>query len=99
MITVSRLRGMSSTWVKVLERAMPVTMPGRAIGRIDEEGDRVAAEEALAADGERASVPRTSAIAVAITPAFERGEEALRARTSLLKAWVNQWVSSRAAAS
>ena len=32
--TVNRLRSIPSTWVKVVLRAMPVTIPGRAIGRI-----------------------------------------------------------------
>ena len=44
---------MPSTWVKVLLSATPVTIPGRAIGSIDEEGDRLAAEEAVAGDRER----------------------------------------------
>src|SRR6476469_5146949 len=33
-ITVKRLSGTSSTWVKVLLIATPVTIPGRAVGRI-----------------------------------------------------------------
>ena len=53
-ITVKQAeRSMPSTWVKVLLSATPVTIPGRAIGRIDEEGDRLAAEEAVARHGQR----------------------------------------------
>ena len=44
---------MPSTWVKVLLRATPVTMPGQGDRQDDQEGDRLAAEEAVAGDGQR----------------------------------------------
>ncbi len=62
---------MPKIWVKVEFSAMPVTIPGQRERQDHQERDRLAAEEAVAGDGERgASVPRISATAVASRPVF-----------------------------
>src|ERR1700761_1538701 len=91
MITVIRLSGMFSTWVKVLERAMPVTTPGRAIGRITRKEIVSRPKKRLRATAIAAIVPSNRAIAVAATPAFSEVRKASLA-PSLLNAWLNQWV-------
>src|SRR3954447_11341644 len=90
-ITVKRLSGTSRTWVKVLLIATPVTMPGRAIGRITRKEIVSRPKKRWRATASEASGPSTSAIAVANTPAFSEVKNASRA-ASFLNAWLNQWV-------
>src|SRR3982751_5860845 len=90
-ITVKRLRGTSRTWVKVLEMATPVTIPGRAIGRITRKEIVSRPKKRCRATASAARVPRTTAIEAATTPALIEVTKASRAASSL-KAWENQWV-------
>src|SRR6186997_50240 len=87
--TVKRLRGTSSTWVKVLEIATPVTIPGRAIGRITRKEIVSRPKKRWRATAIAARVPRARALAAA--PAFSEVKKASRAASSL-NAWLNQWV-------
>ncbi len=88
-ITVSRLSGMPSTWVKVLLRATPVTIPGRAIGRITRKEIVSRPKKRWRATASEARVPSRSAIAVATTPALIEVRSDSRA-DSLSKALRNQ---------
>jgi hypothetical protein len=90
-ITVKRLSGTSRTWVKVLEIATPVTIPGRAIGRITKKEIVSRPKKRCRATASEARVPRTRAIAVAAIPALIEVKKASRAASSL-NAWLNQWV-------
>src|SRR3954447_3851776 len=90
-MTVKRLSGTSRTWVKVLLIATPVTIPGRAIGRITRKLIVSRPKKRWRATASEASVPRTRAMAVANTPAFSEVKKASRA-ASFLNAWLNQWV-------
>src|SRR6478735_5743018 len=90
-MTVKRLRRTSRTWVKVLLIAMPVTIPGRAIGRITRKEIVSRPKKRWRATASEASVPSTSAIAVARSPAFSEVKNASRA-ASFLNACENQWV-------
>src|SRR6185312_14563282 len=69
MITVIRLRLIPSTWVKVLERATPVTMPGRAIGRMTRKEIDSRPKKRLRPTAREIRDPRTTAISIAATPA------------------------------
>src|SRR5215204_3807045 len=90
-ITVKRLSGTSSTWVKVLEIATPVTIPGSAIGRITRKLIVSRPKKRWRATAREARVPRTRAIEAATTPALIEVTKASRAASSL-NAWLNQWV-------
>src|SRR5215203_488627 len=90
-ITVKRLSGMSRTWVKVLLIATPVTIPGRAIGRMTRKEIVSRPKKRWRATASEASVPSTIAIALAATPALIEVKKASLAASSL-KAWSNQWV-------
>src|SRR5215218_8246354 len=90
-ITVKRLSGTSRTWVKVLEIATPVTIPGRAIGRITRKLIVSRPKKRWRATAREASVPSTMAIDAATAPAFSEVKKASRAGSSL-NAWLNQWV-------
>src|SRR5436190_12875434 len=90
-ITVKRLRLTPSTWVKVLLRATPVTMPGRAIGSTTRKEIVSRPKKRWRATAREARVPSRSAIAVAATPALIEVKKASRA-ASFLNAWENQWV-------
>src|SRR3954451_204535 len=90
-ITVKRLSGTPRTWVKVLLIATPVTIPGRAIGRITRKEIVSRPKKRWRATAREARVPSSSAIAVAITPALSEVRNASRAASSL-KACENQWV-------
>src|SRR5436305_7008293 len=90
-MTVKRLSGTFNTWVKVLLIATPVTIPGRAIGRITRKEIVSRPKKRWRATASEASVPRTSAIAVASSPALIEVKKASRA-ASFLNAWLNQWV-------
>ena len=75
-----------------LSSAMPVTMPGSAIGSTTSSDTRVAAEEAVPLHREgRPCVPSTSAIAVAPRPALTEST-ARRGRPSLFHAGRHHWV-------
>src|SRR5436190_20712572 len=93
-ITVNRLRLMPSTWVKVSDRATPVTIPGRAIGRTTRNEIVSRPKNRWRETASEASVPSTIAIAVAATPAFSEVISASRGPESW-KAWLNQWVVRR----
>src|SRR6476620_1493914 len=90
-ITVKRLSGTSRTWVKVLEIATPVTIPGRAIGRMTRKEMVSRPKKRWRATARAARVPSTRAIAAAITPALIEVTKASRAASSL-NACENQWV-------
>src|SRR5919205_783560 len=90
-ITVKRLRGTSRTWVKVLLIATPVTIPGKAIGKITRKEIVSRPKKRWRATASEASVPSTSAIAVASRPALIEVKNASRAASSL-NAWLNQCV-------
>src|SRR5207344_1636228 len=102
-ITVNSERSMPNTWVNVLLRATPVTIPGRAIGRMtrkeivsrpkkrcratasddrqdDEEGDRLAAEEAVPGDGQRGERPQHQGDRGGGEPDLDRGPESVACR-------------------
>src|SRR6476659_1512140 len=87
-ITVKRLRLVPRTWVKVLLRATPVTIPGRAIGRITRNETVSRPKKRWRPTAIAARVPRTIAIAVAATPALIEVSRASRA-DSLSNAFVN----------
>ena len=87
-ITVSRLRLTPSTWVKVLLRATPVTIPGRAIGRITRKEIVSRPKKRWRPTASAARLPRTSAIAVATMPASIEVSSASRA-DSLSNALLN----------
>ena len=72
---------MPSTWVKVLLSATPVTIPGRAIGRMTRKEIVSRPKKRWRATASEASVPSTSAIAVAATPALIEVRKASRARS------------------
>ena len=67
---VNRLRSMPRIWVKVELSAIPVTIPGSAIGRITRKEIVSRPKKRCRATASEASVPSTSAIAVAAAPAF-----------------------------
>src|SRR5919112_523902 len=90
-ITVKRLSGTLRTLVKVLEMATPVTIPGRAIGRITRKEIVSRPKKRWRATARAARVPSTRAIEPAIRPALIEVTKASRAASSL-KAWLNQWV-------
>src|SRR5215475_3605144 len=69
-ITVKRLSGTFSTWVKVLLIATPVTIPGRAIGRITRKEIVSRPKKRKRATASEASVPSTRAIDVATIAAL-----------------------------
>ena len=81
MITVSRLRSMPRTWVNVSLSATPVTMPGRAIGRMTRNETVSRPKKRWRATAIEASVPSTSAIAVATAPTLS---EVTNASTGLV---------------
>src|SRR3954453_13151991 len=89
--TGKRLRGTSGAGVKVLEIATPVTIPGRAIGRITRKLIVSRPKKRWRATAREASVPRTSAIAVAAIPALIEVKNASRA-ASLSTAFENHSV-------
>src|SRR6478672_8493459 len=64
-ITVKRERSMPNTWVKVLLSATPVTIPGRAIGRMTMKEIVSRPKKRWRATASEARVPSTSASAVA----------------------------------
>ena len=81
-ITVRRLSGMPSTWVNVSLRATPVTIPGRAIGRITRKEIVSRPKKRWRADrqgGQRAEHDRDRGRR---QPGLDRGQEALRATAS-----------------
>ena len=78
-ITVKRLRAIPSTWVKVLLRATPVTIPGRAIGRMTRKEIVSRPKKRCRATASEARVPSRIAIAVATNPAFSEVTKASRA--------------------
>src|SRR4051794_41398083 len=90
-MTVKRLSGTFSTWVKVLLIATPVTIPGKAIGRITRKLIVSRPKKRWRATAREASVPRTSAIAVAAIPALIEVKNASRA-ASLSNAFENHSV-------
>ena len=77
-ITVKRLSGTPSTWVKVLLRATPVTIPGRAIGRMTRKEIVSRPKKRWRATASEARVPSTIAIVVAATPALSEVRKASR---------------------
>ena len=82
---------MPSTWVKVLLRATPVTIPGRAIGRIDQEGDRLAAEEAVARRRRaRRGVPSSERDRGRRDAGLDRGEQRFAGRCRFRRPCGNQ---------
>ena len=93
MITVHRLRLTPRTWVKVSERATPVTIPGSAIGRMTRNEIVSRPKKRWRETASEASVPSTSAIAVAAAPALIEVTKASRA-PSLSIALSNQSVVS-----
>src|SRR5689334_11664988 len=90
-ITVKRLSGTSSTWVKVLLIATPVTMPGRAIGRITRKEIVSRPKKRWRATASEARLPSARAIAVAAIPALTEVKKASRADSLLNASW-NHWV-------
>ena len=91
MITVSRLRLIPQTWVKVSLRAIPVTIPGRAIGRMITKEIVSRPKKRWRPTAIEASVPRTRAIAVAAAPTLSEVSSACWAPWSWI-ATLNQWV-------
>ena len=91
-ITVKRLSGTPRTWVKVLLRATPVTIPGRAIGRITRKEIVSRPKKRWRATASAARVPSTSAIAVATTPGLDRGEKRFARGFVFRRPCENQWV-------
>ena len=73
---------MPSTWVKVLLSATPVTIPGRAIGRITRNEIVSRPKKRWRATASEARVPSTIAIAVAASPAFSEVSNASWAKWS-----------------
>src|SRR6476660_3197186 len=90
-ITVKRLRSIPNTWVKVLLRATPVTIPGSAIGRITRNEIVSRPKNRWRDTASEARVPSTSAIAVAAIPALIEVKKASRA-ASLSNAFENHSV-------
>ena len=84
---------MPSTCVNVSESATPVTIPGSAIGKMTMNETVSRPKNRCRATASDASVPRTSASAVAISPTFTEVTTAVPAPVPL-KAWPNQWVVS-----
>ena len=82
-ITVNRLRLMPKTWVKVSLSAIPVTIPGSAIGRMTRKETVSRPKKRWRATAIEARVPSTSAIAVATQPHLERGDERVCGRPVL----------------
>src|SRR3954454_13711003 len=82
-ITVNRERSTPRTWVNVSERATPVTIPGRAIGRITRNEIVSRPKKRCRATASEASVPRKSAIAVATSPTLIDVQKASRALLEL----------------
>ena len=89
MITVIRVRLIPSTWVKVLEKATPVTIPGRAIGRTTRKEIVSRPKNRRRPTASAISVPSTIAIDIATTPASIEVSSASRA-DSLSTALPNQ---------
>ena len=88
-ITVNSVRSTPSTWVKVALSAMPVTIPGSAIGRITRNEIVSRPKKRWRETAIAASVPSTIAIAVAPSPAFTEVQSASRT-PGLWKALSNQ---------
>src|SRR3954469_14458970 len=88
-ITVIRLRLMPSTWVKVLDRATPVTMPGRAIGKMTRKEIDSRPKKRLRPTARGIKDPSTTAISIATTPASIEVRSASRAESDS-KALPNQ---------
>src|SRR6478672_4676223 len=82
-ITVKRERSMPNTWVKVLLSATPVTIPGRAIGRMTRKEIVSRPKNRCRATAREARVPSTSAIAVAISATLIDVQKASRAVDSM----------------
>src|SRR4249919_1231344 len=82
-ITVNSERSMPNTWVKVLLSATPVTIPGRAIGRMTRKEIVSRPKKRCRATASEASVPRTRAIAVAASPTLIEVQNASRAVLSI----------------
>src|SRR5215218_5488457 len=78
-ITVKRLRLIPRTWVKVLLRATPVTIPGRAIGSTTRKEIVSRPKKRWRATAREARLPRMRAIAVATAPASSEVSRASRA--------------------
>jgi hypothetical protein len=89
MITVIRLRLIPSTWVKVLEKATPVTIPGRAIGRTTRKEIESRPKNLRRPTASAISVPNTIAISIAARPASTEWSSASRT-DSFSKALPNQ---------
>src|SRR5215475_14554423 len=70
---------MPSTWVKVLEKATPVTMPGRAIGSTTRKEVVSRPKNLRRPTAREIRVPRTIAISIATTPASIEVTSASRA--------------------
>ena len=70
---------MPSTWVKVLEKATPVTIPGRAIGRTTRKEIVSRPKNLRRPTASEISVPRTIAIIIATAPASIEVSSASRA--------------------
>src|SRR5918995_1613559 len=77
--TVNRLRSTPSTCEKVELSAIPVTIPGRAIGRITRKEIVSRPKKRCRATASDARVPRTSATAVASSPTLTEVQKASRA--------------------
>ena len=88
-ITVNSDRSTLSTCVKVALSAMPVTIPGSASGRMTRNEIVSRPKKRLRETASAASVPSTSAIAVAPSPAFTEVQSASRT-PGLWKALSNQ---------
>ena len=82
---------MPSTWVKVLLSATPVTIPGSAIGRMTRKEIVSRPKKRWRATASEASVPSSSAIAVAASPTLTVVSTASLTPGSFT-ATPNQWV-------
>src|SRR5436190_22052102 len=78
-ITVRRLRGTPSTWVKVLLSATPVTIPGSAIGRTTRNEIVSRPKNLYLATAKEARLPSRMAIPVATAPTLTEVQSASRA--------------------
>ena len=76
---VNRLSSTPRTWVKLVFSAMPVTIPGSAIGRMTRNEIVSRPKKRWRATAREARVPRTSAMAVASAPASSDRMNASRA--------------------
>src|SRR6266550_482350 len=81
------LRPCTGLFVKNELRAMPVTTPGRAIGRTSRKVIASRPKKRNRLTAVAAAVPRTSAIVVAIPAAFSDRTRALRASSLCHAAW------------